>query len=174
MSVELKLNSTNEAHIEDRHGHGNRDCQEDRDYRQIQDEGTVCEYQSQSERSQDGKTSSGGEYMTWKDHEDAHFLASVAHNTQVYGHDKAKGRKARPRRIPNPPLSFPEYRREHGWCWVCYGKGRSHKHDHKTCKVYEEGKRTYFQAHPEIVPKEKPMDGWKKRQAGGGRHVGAR
>ena len=28
------------------------------------------------------------------------------------------------------------------------------KHDHTTCKVYEEDKRAYFQAHPEKVPKE--------------------
>ena len=47
------------------------------------------------------------------------------------------------------------------------------KHDHKTCKVYEEDKRAYFQAHPEDVPKEKQIDEWKKRQADGGRHVGS-
>ena len=54
-----------------------------------------------------------------------------------------------------------------------YGKGRSHKHGNKTCKVYEEDKRAYFQAHPEKVPKEKRIDEWKKRQADGGRHVGS-
>ena len=70
-------------------------------------------------------------------------------------------------------MSFTEYRREDGGCWVCYGKGRSHKHDHKTCKVYEEDKRAYFQAHPEKVPKEKRIDEWKKRQAHGGGHVGS-
>ena len=47
------------------------------------------------------------------------------------------------------------------------------KHDHKTCKVYEEDKRAYFQAQPEKVPKEKRIDEWKKRQADGGRHVGS-
>ena len=45
------------------------------------------------------------------------------------------------RRIRNPSLSFTEYWQEHGGCWVGYGKGRSHKHGHKTCKAYEEDKR---------------------------------
>ena len=76
-------------------------------------------------------------YMTREDHEDAHFFAFVAHNTKAYGHDKGNWRKAPPRegkepqRIGNLPLSFTEYRREHGRCWVCYGKGQSHKHDHR-------------------------------------------
>ena len=117
--------------------------------------------------------------MTREDHEDAHFLAFVAHNTKAYGHYKGKWRKALPRqggepqRIGNPPFSFVEYRREHGGCWVCYGKGRSHKHDHKTCKVYEEDKRAYSQAHPEKLAKEKRIDEWIKRQADRGQHVGS-
>ena len=73
----------------------------------------------------------------------------------------------------NPPLRFTEYRRNYGRCWVCYGKERSHKQDHKTCKVYEEDKRAYFEVRPEKVPKEKRMDEWKKRQADGARHVGS-
>ena len=73
----------------------------------------------------------------------------------------------------NPPLSSTEYRREHGGCWVCYGKGRSQKHNHKTFKVYEEDKRAYFQAHPEKVPREKRIDEWKKTQPNGGRQVGS-
>ena len=179
VSVELKLNSKNEAHIKDRHGNGNRERRDDRNYRAIQEDPTVGGDRSQDPGSEDGKMSSGGEYMTREDHEDAHFFAFVAHNTKAYGHDKGKWRKVPPRqgkearRIGNPPLSFTEYRREHGGCWVCYGKGRSHKHDHKTCKVYEEDKRAYFQAHPEKVPKEKRIDEWKKRQADGGRHVGS-
>ena len=56
---------------------------------------------------------------------------------------------------------------------MCYGKGQSHWHDHKTCKVYGEDKRAYLQAHPEKVPKEKRIDEWKKRQADGGRQVGS-
>ena len=117
--------------------------------------------------------------MTREDHEDAHFFAFVAHNTKAYGRDKGKCTKAptrqrkEPRRIGNPPLSFTKYRREHGGCWVCYEKGRYHKHDHKTCKVYEEDKWAYFQALPKKVLKGKRMDEWKKRQADGGRHVGS-
>ena len=105
--------------------------------------------------------SSGGEYMTREDHEDAHFFAFVAHNTKWYGHDKPKWRKAptrqekKPRGIGNPLLSFTEYRPEHGGCSVYYGKGPTHKHDHKTCKDYEQDSTTagqaYFQAPP---PKE--------------------
>ena len=101
---------------------------------------------------------SGGEYMTREDHEDAHFFAFVAHNTKRYGPDKAKWRKSLPRqgkgaqRIGNHLLSFTDTRREHGGCWVCYAKGRSHKHDHVKYKVYEDDKPAYCQAHPEKVP----------------------
>ena len=178
-SVELTLNSKNEAHIKDRHGNGNRERRDDQNYPAIQEDPTVGGDQSQDPGSEDGRTSSGKEYMTREDHEDAHFFAFVAHNTKAYGHDKGKWRKAppsqgkEPRRIRNPLLSFTEYWRVHGGCWVCYGKGRFHKHDHKTCKVYEEDKRAYFQAHPEKVPKEKRIDEWKNRQADGGRHVGS-
>ena len=125
------------------------------------------------------KTSAGREYMTREDDEDINFFVFLAHNTKAYGHDKGKWRKAPPRqgkelrRIQNPPLSFTKYRQEHGPCWVCYGKGQSHKHNHKKCKVYEEDKRAYFQAHPEKVSKEKRIDEWKERQADGGRHVGS-
>ena len=41
VSVELKLNSKNEAHIKDRHGNGNRERLDDRNYRQIQEDQTV-------------------------------------------------------------------------------------------------------------------------------------
>ena len=179
MSVELKRNSKNDAHIKDRHGNGNRERREDRKYRAFQENPTVGGDRSEDPGSEDGKTSSGGEYMTREDHDDAHFFAFLAHNTKAYGHGKGKWRKApprqgkEPRRIGNPPLSFTEYRRGHGECWVCYGKGRSHKNDHKTCKVSEEEKRAYFQAHPENVPKEKRIDEWEKRQHDGGRHVGS-
>ena len=53
------------------------------------------------------------------------------------------------------------------------GKGQSHKHDHEVCKVYEEDKRAYLQAHPEKVDKQKQIDEWKRREAGGGGHVGS-
>ena len=54
-----------------------------------------------------------------------------------------------PRRIRNPPLLFREYRSQHDGCWVCYGKGNNHAHDHRQCKVYEADKKAYFSAHPE-------------------------
>ena len=174
LSMELKLNSKNEAHIKDHHGNGNGERCDDRNYPAIQEDPTVGGDRSQDPGSADGKTSSGGQYMTPEDHEDAHFVAFVAHNTKAYGHDKGKWRKApprqgkEPRRIGNPPLSFTECRREHGGCWVCCAKGRSHKHAHKTSKVYEEDKPAHFQADPETVPKEKRIDEWKKRQADGG------
>ena len=178
VSVELKLHSKTEGHIKDRHSHGNRDCREDRNYREVLDEPTISEDRNQSAGSEDGRTSSGGEYMTRENHEDAHFFASAAHNTTAYGHDKANWTKApprqerEPRRIGNFPFGFTEYQGKHGGCWGCYDKGRSHKHDHKTCKVYPEDKRAYFQGHPEEVPKKKRIDEWKKRQASGGRNVG--
>ena len=173
VSMEYKFNSKREAHIKDSQGHGNHVRWQDRNHGEIQEAG------DQRSGSEDGKTSSHGEYVTREDHEEPHFFAFVPHNTKTYGHDKAKWRKAPtrqgkgPRRIGQPPLSFTEYRREHGGCWFCYGKGQSNKHDHKTCKVYEEDKRAYLQADPEKVSKEKRIDGWKRRQAGGGRHVGS-
>ena len=75
------------------------------------------------------RTSSGGEYMTGIDHEDAQFFPFLAQDTNLYGHDKAKWRKAARcqekelRRIGDPLLSFTEYRQSYdGWS-VCYGKG---------------------------------------------------
>ena len=58
VNVELKLNSKNEGHIKDRHGHGSHNRREDRSYREIQ------EAADQSAGSEDGKTSSGEEYTT--------------------------------------------------------------------------------------------------------------
>ena len=168
VSVELKLNSENEVHIQDRHNHGNHDRREDRHHPEVQDD--------RGGSSEDA----GGESMTREDHEEAHFFAFVAHNTKEHGQDKSKWRRAPPRermgkpprRIGNPPLSFKEYRREHDGCWICYRKNLPHKHDHKTCKIYAEDKKAYFQAHPEKVPKEKRIEAWKRRQSAGGRSGG--
>ena len=74
--------------MKDRRGHGNRERRNNRNDRQIQEDSTVGEDGSQSPGSEHGKTSSGGEYMTQKDHEDAHFFAFIPHNTKAYGHDK--------------------------------------------------------------------------------------
>ena len=55
---------------------------------------------------------------------------------------------------------------------VCYGKGRSHKDNHKTSKVYEEDKQAYLQTHPQNVRKARRSDEGKNEQAAGGGHVG--
>ena len=114
------------------------------------------------------------------DHEEAHFFAFVAHNTKEHGQDKSKWRRAPtrgeigkpPRGIVNPPLSFKKYKQEHDGCCICYGKNLPHKHDHKTCKIYAENKRAYFQARPEKVPKERRIDAWKRGQSVGGHSGG--
>ena len=82
VSVELKLNSKSEAHIKDRHGHGNRDRRDDRNYHEIQEDSTIGEDRSPSPGSEDGKRSSRGEYMTREHHEETHFFVFLAHNTK--------------------------------------------------------------------------------------------
>ena len=168
LSVELKLNSKNEAHIKGRHNHGNHDRREDRHHRDVQDD---CGGSAEDDE---------GESMTWEDHEEAPFFAFVAHNTKEHGQDKSKWRRAPPRggmekpprRIGNPPLSFKEYRREHDGCWICYGGNLPHKHDDRRCKIYAEDKKAFFQAHPEKVPKDKRIEAWKRGQSAGGRSGG--
>ena len=81
VSVELKLNSKNEAHIKDRHNHGNHDRREDRHHREVQDD--------LGGSSEDA----GGESMTREDHEEAHFFAFVVHNTKEHGQDKLRWRR---------------------------------------------------------------------------------
>ena len=100
-------------------------------------------------------------------HEEAHFFLFVAESTKEHGQDKLIWRRAaprggmqrQPRRIGNPPLSVKEYRWEHDRCWICYGKNFPMKHDHKTCKVYTQDKRAYFEVHHRNVPKEKHIEG---------------
>ena len=82
-----------------------------------------------------------------------------------------KNRKE-PRRFGNPPLSFREYRSQHDGCWVCYGKGNNHAHDHRHCKVYEDDKKTYFAAHPDKKPKEQRIADWKAKGGDGGKGQG--
>ena len=59
VSVELKLDSKNEAHIKDLHGNGKRERRDDRNYRAIQEDPTVGGDRSQDPGSEDGKMSSG-------------------------------------------------------------------------------------------------------------------
>ena len=117
---------------------------------------------------------------TLEAHEEAHFFAFVAQNMKENGQDRSRWNRLdprtknhrEPRRIGNPPLSFREYRSQHTGCWVCYGKGNNHAHDHRHCKVYEEDKKTYFAAHPDRKPKEQRIADWKAKGGDGGKGQG--
>ena len=174
ITVELKLNAKNEANVQDRQGHGHRGHREDRQHREVKED-TVGTAEEGSGSGQDLWTAT-----TREDHEEAHFFAFVAHNMKEHGQDrsrwnrldpKTKNRKE-PRRIGNPPLSFREYRSQHTGCWVCYGKGNNHAHDHRHCKVYEDDKKTYFAAHPDRKPKEQRIADWKAKDGDGGKGQG--
>ena len=167
ITLELKLNAKNEAHVQDQHGHGQRGHREDRHHREIQED-TASSAEDGSGSGQDHLTGSR------EDQEEAHFSAFVAHNVREHGQDRSrwnqvgpkKGRA--PRRIGNPPLSFREYRSQHDGCWVCYGKGNNHAHDHRQCKVYEADKKAYFADNPEMKPKEQRIADWKEKGGDGG------
>ena len=174
ITVELKLNAKNEAHVQDQQGHRHRGHREDRQHREVQGD-TVGTTEEWSGSGQDLRTPT-----TREDHEEAHFFAFVAHNMKEHGQDRSrwnrldprtKGRKE-PRRIGNPPLSFREYRSQHDGGWDCYGKGNNHAHDHRHCKVYEEDKKTYFAAHPDKKPKEQRIADWKAKGGDGGKGQG--
>ena len=169
ITVELKLNAKNEAHVQDRHGHGQRGHREDRHQREIQED--------TANSAEDG-SGSGQDHWSREDHEEAHFFAFVAHNVRNHGQDRSRWsqvgpkKNKEPRRIGNPPLSFREYRSQHDGCWVCYGKGNNHAHDHRQCKVYEADKKAYFAAHPEEKPKEQRISDWKAKGGDGGKGQG--
>ena len=174
ITVELKLNAKNEAHVQDRQGHGHRGHPGGCQHRELQGD-TVGTAEEGIGSGQDPWTAT-----TQEDHEEAHFFAFVAHNMKEHGQDRSrwncldprtKGRKE-PRRIGNPPLSFREYRSQHNGCWVCYGKGNNHADDHRHCKVYEEDKKTYFAAHPDKKPKEQRIADWKEKGGDGGKGQG--
>ena len=118
------------------------------------------------------------DHWSREDHEEAHFFAFVAHNVREHGQDRSRWNRpgpktnTEPRRIGNPPLSFREYRSQHDGCWVCYGKGNNHAHDHRQCKVYEADKKAYFAAHPEKKPKEQRIADWNAKGGDGGRGQG--
>ena len=169
ITVELKLNAKNEAHMQDGHGHGQRGHREERHHREIQED--------TANSAEDG-SGSGQDHWSREDHEEAHFFAFVAHNVRDHGQDRSRWSRVgpkkgkEPRRIGNPPLSFREYRSQHDGCWVCYGKGNNHAHDHRQCKVYEADKKAYFAAHPEKKPKEQPISDWKAKGGDGGEGQG--
>ena len=169
--VELKLNAKNEAHVQDRQGHGQRGHREDRHHREIQED--------TANSAEDG-SGSGQHHWTGsrEDHKEAHFFAFVAHNVRDHGQDRSRWNRVgpkkgkEPRRIGHPPLSFREYRSQHDGCWVCNGKGNNHAHDHRECKVYEADKKVYFAAHPEMKPKEQRIADWKAKGGDGGKGQG--
>ena len=174
ITVELKLNAKNEAHMQDQQGQGHRGHQEDRHQREVKGD-TVGTAEEGSRSGQELWT-----VTTPEDHEEAHFFAFVVHNMKENGQDRSRWNRLdprtknrrEPRRIGNPPLSFCEYRSQHTGCWVCYGKGNNHAHDHRHCKVYEEDKKTYFAAHPDRKPKEQRIADWKAKGGDGGRGQG--
>ena len=108
ITVELKLNAKNEAHVQDRHGHGQRGHREDRHHREIQED-IADSAENGSGSGQDNWT------LSREDQEEAHFFASVAHNVRDHGQDRSRWSRVgpkkgnEPRRIGNPPLSFREY-----------------------------------------------------------------
>ena len=55
-----------------------------------------------------------------------------------------KKEKKDPRRIGNPPLSFGEFIRAHpqGY-FVCYGRNKGFKHDHRTCPIHQADTEAY-------------------------------
>ena len=150
ITVELKLNAKNEAHVQDRHGHGQRGHREDRHHREIQED--------TANSAEDG-SGSGQDHWSLEDHEEAHFFAFVAHNVKNHGQDRSrwsqvgpkKGKE--PRRIGNPPLSFREYRSQHDGCWVCYGKGNNHAHDHVSARCMRLTRRPTSQPTPTGSPR---------------------
>ena len=174
ITVELKLNAKNEAHVQDRQGQGHRGHREDRHHREVKGD-TVGTAEEGSGSGQDLWTAT-----TPEDHEGAHFFAFVAHNMKENGQDRSRWNRLdprtknsrEPRRIGNPPLSFREYRSQHTGCWVCYGKGNNHAHDHRHCKVYEDVKKTYFAAHPDKKPEEQRIADWKAKGGDGGKGQG--
>ena len=84
ITVELKLSAKNEAHVQDRQGHGHRGHREDRQHREVQGD-TVGTAEEGSGSGQDLWTAT-----TREDHEEARFYAFVAHNMKEHGQDRSR------------------------------------------------------------------------------------
>ena len=91
ITVELKLNAKNEAHVQDRQGQGHRGHREDRHQREVKGD-TVCTAEEGSGSGQDLWT-----VTTPEDHEEAHFFAFVAHNMKENGQDRSRCKSLDPR-----------------------------------------------------------------------------
>ena len=89
ITVELKLNAKNAAHVQDRHGHGQRGHREDRHHREIQED--------TANSAEDG-SGSGKDHWSREDHEEAHFFAFVAHNVKNNGHDRSRWSQVGPKK----------------------------------------------------------------------------
>ena len=119
ITVELKLNTKNEAHVQDRDGQGHPRPREDCHRREVKGDTAGS--------AEDG-SGSGQDHQTPEEQQEVPFFAFQAHNMKEHGQDRSrwnrlesrfnKNRKE-PRRIGNPPLSFREYTSQHGGCWVC-------------------------------------------------------
>ena len=157
ITVELKLKAKNEAHVQDRHGHGQRGHREDRHHREVRED---------TANSAENGSGSGQDHWTWS--QEDHEVAQDRSRWSRVGPKKGN----EPRKIGNPALSFREYRSRHDGCWVCYGKGNNHAHDHRQCKVYEADKKAYFAAHPEKKPNEQRIADWKEKGGDGGKGQG--
>ena len=88
ITVELKLNAKNEAHVQDRQGQGHR---EDRHQREVKGD-TVGTAEEGSGSGQDLWTVTSPE-----NHEEAHFFAFVAHNMKENGQDRSRWNRLDPR-----------------------------------------------------------------------------
>ena len=93
ITVELKLNAKNEAHVQDRQGHGQRGHREDRHHREIQED--TAKY------AEDG-SGSGQDHWSREDHEEAHFFAFVAHNVRDHGQDRSRWSRVGPKKGKEP------------------------------------------------------------------------
>ena len=85
ITVELKLNAKNEAHVQDRQGREHRGHREDQQHREVKED-TVGTAEEGSGSGQDLWTAT-----TREDHEEAHFFAFVANNTKEHGQDRSSG-----------------------------------------------------------------------------------
>ena len=93
ITLELKLNAKNEAHVQDRHGHGQRGHGEDRHHREIQED--------TANSAEDG-SGSGQDHWSREDHEEAHFFAFVAHNVRDHGQDRSRWSWVGPKKGKEP------------------------------------------------------------------------
>ena len=91
ITVELKLNAKNEAHVQDRQGHGHRGHREDRQHREVRED-TVGTAEEGSGSSPNLWTAT-----TREDQEEAHFFAFVAHNMEEHGQDRSGWNRLDPR-----------------------------------------------------------------------------